>query len=346
MSIFTASPRYPSSDQAAPLAPGRGLSFRHRLPAGAVHKTSPTEVLLTDALRDDDGHFTVGALWHRDRFLHGFLHDGGNGRAPDPLLLAETVRQTLIHLSHRFHGVPQGHPFVLDRLDLDLTGGTVTVRPDRPARVVLDVVCTRRLTTPRRAGFALQAAISVEGVRIGLADVRWEVLHPNFYQLIRHRDIRAKEATAAGAALPPAAPVGGLQRLGQREVGYPEGRHVLLARDERGAPGQFWFDDDPEHPVLHDHPSDHIAGMALLEAFRQAGRALGAPLHPAAVRSVFTAFAEPDAPVAITVTPGPGWQAGPRTAEVTAAQHGIVLASARLAYRDPRQKSAARQEAS
>ncbi|HJD85491.1 ScbA/BarX family gamma-butyrolactone biosynthesis protein [Kitasatospora aureofaciens] len=339
MSIITAPPKYLPSDQAVPLSFGSGISFSHRLPAASVHKTSAAEVLLTDAVRTGDGRFTVGAAWLRDHFLH----HSGDGRSPDPLLLAETVRQTLIHLSHRFHGVPQGHPFVLDRLDLELADGAAPLRPGAPAHVTLDVTCTRTVTTPRRTGLALEAAASVDGVPIGRAGIRWEVLDPAFYQVVRHREARPR--TAAGAPRSHEAPLGPLRRLAPGEVGYPGDEHVLLARDSADAPGTFWLDPDPGHPVLFDHPSDHVAGMVLLEAFRQAGRALGAPLHPAGLSASFTAFAEPDLPVAVTVTPGPDGAArtgGPgrmRTAEVTAAQRGVVLATARLAYPTDRQET-------
>ncbi|MFD8707640.1 ScbA/BarX family gamma-butyrolactone biosynthesis protein [Kitasatospora sp. NPDC059648] len=338
MSIITAPPKYLPSDQAAPLSTDPGISFTHRLPAASVHKTSAAEVLLTDAVRAGDGRFTVGAAWPRDRFLH----HSGEGRSPDPLLLAETVRQTLILLSHRFHGVPQGHPFVLDRLDLELTGGAAPLRPGAPAHVTLDVTCTRTVTTPRRTGLVLEAAASVDGVLIGRAGIRWEVLHPAFYQVVRYREARP---TTAGAPERPEAPLGPLRRLAPGEVGYPGDEHVLLARDSSGVRGGFWLDPDPYHPVLFDHPSDHVAGMVLLEAFRQAGRAMGAPLHPAGLSATFTAFAEPDLPVAITVTPGPdrtgraGGPDRPRTAEVTAAQRGVVLATARLAYPTDRQET-------
>ncbi|MEV7596080.1 ScbA/BarX family gamma-butyrolactone biosynthesis protein [Kitasatospora sp. NPDC089797] len=343
MSIITAPPTYLPSDRATALSSGRRPSFAHRLPAGCVHKTSAAEVLLTDAVRTGDDRFTVGAAWFRDRFLH----HGGDGRSPDPLLLAETVRQTLIHLSHRFHGAPQGHPFVLDRLDLELAPDAPPLRPGAPAHVTLDVTCARTVTTPRRAGLALEATASVDGVLIGRAGIRWEVLHPAFYQVVRHRAARPR---TAGAPEHPAAPTGPLRRLAPGEVGYPGDEHVLLARDSSGTRGGFWLDPDPGHPVLFDHPSDHVPGMILLEAFRQAGRAMGAPLHPAGLSATFTAFAEPDLPVAVTVTPGPEvvgrsdgtarWRpARRRTAVVTAAQRGVVLAAARLAYPADRQET-------
>ncbi|GHF69260.1 lactone biosynthesis protein [Kitasatospora xanthocidica] len=315
MSSITASPRYLPTT--APAARDRRLSFRHRLPAAAVHKTAPAEVLLTDAARTGDDRFRVAAVWHR----HRFLHHGGAGLPVDPLLLVETVRQALIHLSHRFHGVPQGHPFVLDSLDLELTRAGSTHRPAGPQQVLLDAVHTRTLTTPHRTGLALDAVVSVDGVPLGRGGFRWEVRHPEFYALVRDRARRT-------AARPTGPSAGESWRLAPWVAGYPDDRHVLLARGPQGAPGEFLLDPAPDHPVLFDHPSDHVPGMVLLEAFRQAAHATGAPQDPARIRAAFTAFGEPDVPVTVTARPGPA--AG--TTEVTAVQGGTPLASALLGY--------------
>ncbi|MEU8924789.1 ScbA/BarX family gamma-butyrolactone biosynthesis protein [Kitasatospora sp. NPDC048545] len=315
MSSITASPRY--LPPAARASPRRGLSFRHRLPAAAVHKAAPGEVLLTDAARTGDDRFRVAARWDR----HRFLHHGGTGLPTDPLLVVETVRQALIHLSHRFHGVPQGHPFVLDTLDLRLTRAGSTHRPAGPQHAVLDAVCTRTTTTPHRTGLALDAVVSVDGVTAGRAGIHWEVRDPEFYALVRDRARRK-------AAAPSGPPAGESRRLAPREAGYADGRHVLLARTPGSAPGAFLLDPDPGHPVLFDHPSDHVPGMVLLEAFRQAARAIGAPPDPTRVRAAFTAFGEPDAPVRVAARPGPE----PGTTEVAAVQSGATLASALLGY--------------
>ncbi|MFE6051083.1 ScbA/BarX family gamma-butyrolactone biosynthesis protein [Kitasatospora sp. NPDC056446] len=328
MSGITASTRYLPPAAQAP--PERTLSFRHRLPAATVHKAAQDEVLLTDAARTGDGRFAVAAVWHR----HRFLHPGGTGRPLDPLLLVETVRQALIHLSHRFHRVPQGHPFVLAALDLDLTPAGSALRPAGPLHLLLDAVCTRTTATPHRTGLVLDALASVDGVPVGRAGFRWEVRHPEFYALVRDRARRSAPTptptpTPASAPTPAGESAGEPRRLAPWEAGYPDDRHVLLARDPGGAPGAFLLDPDPGHPVLFDHPSDHVPGMVLLEAFRQAAFATGAPADPARIRAAFGAFGEPDVPVGVTVRPGP--DAG--TAEVTAVQGGTTLASAVLGYR-------------
>ncbi|WP_158771636.1 AfsA-related hotdog domain-containing protein [Streptomyces sp. NRRL S-340] len=92
-------------------APGlQGIPDHTRLvPRPLVHKTSSAEVLLTDAVRLDDDRFAVGARWPADHRLYRRSEDGES----DPFFLIETVRQALIHVSHRFYDVPVDHPSVL-----------------------------------------------------------------------------------------------------------------------------------------------------------------------------------------------------------------------------------------
>lgn len=301
-----------------------------------MHKASAAEVFLTDAHQVGNDRFQVAAVWHRDRFLH---HDG-NGGPNDPLLLVETVRQTLVHLSHHFYGVPRGHPFVLIDMDFDLQDSGPARRPGGPIPVVLDVACTRTSATPRRLGMTLEAVASVDGARLGRVRMRWEMMHPGLYELVRNRTVPPVAAHPEGA-LPRR-----LRRLDPREAGYPHDDHVVLARDPESTRGEFWLDPKPEHPVLFDHPSDHVSGMLLLEAFRQAVGVVGAPRRTTVTRlaAVFTAFGQLDAPVGITVRPGPGraggaggpdtaaGAGGPRTAEATATQGGTTLVSAQISY--------------
>ncbi len=95
---------------------------------------------------------------------------------------------------------------------------------------------------------------------------------------------------------------------------------------------------DRSHPVLFDHGSDHIPGMVLLEAFRQAARLTATAdggcstspdgWSPALVTIRFSAFGELDLPVSVETVLEP---AGPdRSVLATAVQDGRILASARL----------------
>ncbi|MFD4466980.1 AfsA-related hotdog domain-containing protein [Rhodococcus sp. NPDC058505] len=82
---------------------------------------------------------------------------------------------------------------------------------------------------------------------------------------------------------------------------------------------------DLTHPVLFDHPSDHVPGAVLLEAARQSARlVLGTPC--ADVESIdleFQQFVELDEPTTVTATPAVG---GEDAVTVDFAQWGVTKA--------------------
>jgi hypothetical protein len=109
-----------------------------------VHKSATAEVLLTDAAHLGDDRFVVAAVWHRDHFLG---HRGAP--ASDPVLLAETARQAAIHLSHRFHDIPEGRPFVLDEVAVELDEALPPADRE-PLALGLDIRCRRTAGPYRR----------------------------------------------------------------------------------------------------------------------------------------------------------------------------------------------------
>ena len=87
---------------------------------------------------------------------------------------------------------------------------------------------------------------------------------------------------------------------------------------------------DTRHPVLFDHPVDHVPGMLLMEAARQAWAATHGSPMPLGFTGAFQRYIELDAPCTIrTATIGDdsllvtGWQNGEPafTATVTRAPH-------------------------
>ncbi|MET7683653.1 ScbA/BarX family gamma-butyrolactone biosynthesis protein [Streptomyces sp. NPDC005423] len=302
-------------------APETRLSFTDPLPRTAVHKAADSEVLLTDARCTGKDRFTVAALWPRDHFLR---HRGADAPS-DPFLLVESVRQSSILLSHRFYGIPQDHPFVLCDLDFVLEYPLPPQR-DSPLPVVLDAVCVPTTDNPRRFGMRLETTAYIDGLRIGRASLHWLAMAPKAYQRVRFRGAPAETEGARGeeaqaTPLPP------------RAVGHCHDRDVLLGWEPDGVQGsdQSWrLRINRDHPVLFDHTSDHIPGMLLLEACRQAAL-VGTPGTTDPLRKLsatFTSFGELSRPVTLHAR-----QANKDAADeypginVTALQEGRILAS-------------------
>ncbi|MFG3224976.1 ScbA/BarX family gamma-butyrolactone biosynthesis protein [Kitasatospora sp. NPDC048194] len=269
------------------------MEFGQRVHRASVHKAADAEVLLTDSQRLGDDRFAVAARWDRDHYLS---HQGGS--VSDPVLLAETTRQTAIHLSHRFLDVPHGLPFVLSEASVDLSEELPPVGPQGLA-VGLDVICRRPAAGSRRLRLELDADVLVRHRLIGRTRLCWEPMEPGRYAMLRRRG--GGEPTTAPLPEPPGTP------LPPAAVGQRAERDVLIAADPARW-NAWWLRLDPDHPVLFDHESDHIPGMALVEAFRQAGRVAAADRRPGAggvtlLTVRFTAFGELDAPVSITAEP-------------------------------------------
>ncbi|MFD5877023.1 ScbA/BarX family gamma-butyrolactone biosynthesis protein [Streptomyces sp. NPDC060322] len=293
------------------------MNFDRCVPRHSVHKTADTEVLLTDAEQLSEERFAVAALWHRDHYL---AHQGGP--AADPVLLMETVRQTAIHLSHRFLNVAHGMSFVLNDISVDLFEALPPVGPGAPLTVGLDVICRRPAADARRLRLELDAVVLVRDRSIGRLQMCWEPMEPRRYALLRQRG--GQDSAAATAETDPAHAL-----LAPDHVGQVAERDVLIASDPLQT-NSWSLRLDRGHPVLFDHESDHVPGMALVEAFRQAGRVASAAGRTQAssvtlLAVTFKAFGELDAPVSITADP-----AGGEIFNLRALQNGRELARGRV----------------
>ncbi|MFJ5780224.1 ScbA/BarX family gamma-butyrolactone biosynthesis protein [Streptomyces sp. NPDC093094] len=307
-----------------PISPIQGGSFAAAEPAGAsatrvshypsltttvpkefVHRASIAEVLLTDWRRQDSRHFTVTAQWPRG---HSFFTSVQN--CHDPLMVAETFRQAGVLLAHTELGVPLGHQLLVRDLG-------VHVEPEHlgvggvPASVELEMTCTN---VKQRGGVLAEcrydAVIRRDGDFVGTAYGTVTCMAPNTYK--RVRSLHGPEAGSAPLALTaPVAP---------QLVGRSSPKDVVLSPTEE--PDQWRLRVDRSHPILFDHPLDHVPGMLLLEAARQSTSAtLGHASLPLRIESEFERYVELDAPCLIETSriPGAG-PAGEDSVVVTARQ--------------------------
>ncbi|WP_190180020.1 ScbA/BarX family gamma-butyrolactone biosynthesis protein [Streptomyces naganishii] len=336
----------PADTRAGARDESRGAGFERTVPQELVHKTAAGEVLLTDAVRVRPGHFYLAV---RTPGGHGLYGPDAAGRT-DPTLFVEMLRQAAIYLSHRFYGVPLDHPFVFCGLDFD-------VPPPAPDdihddAVVLEVHCREtKERTPKRAAMSLRARLLSSGGVRATGSVTWQAVDSARYSALRTRGAGGTPPPAAGTAVtvaPPGARVMRPELVGREdeldvvvaELTSPDG---ATAGEEPGQdavaglePGEVWaLHVDQSHPVFFDHPSDHVPGMLLLEAVRQASRAaLGpapAPLYEWTMSGggvEFDAYCELTAPTWLLVRTSPGGEAADEvTLRVDAVQNGRSVAS-------------------
>lgn len=271
----------------APVAPPPRLTTT--VPREYVHRASLAEVFLTACTQQDGTRFELTGQWPR---AHTFFQSA-DGREHDPLLVAETFRQTGLFLAHAELGVPLGHHFVMRDLTFAVQLHRLSVGLT-PTDITLTAVCSeinRRGRTT--SGFRMDLTLRRDGVVLATGGGQFTCVAPAVYRRLRgpvadrstaEPSVRAHERSAAG-------------RLGPSDV--------VLSSTAR--PNRWLLTPDPCHPVLFDHAGDHLPGMVLLEAARQAATRCHAvhPMRPAAISTTFDRYAELDSPCWIEVTPLP-----------------------------------------
>lgn len=261
-----------------------GLESRFEtVSADHTHKTNQDEMLLRRWRRTGSDTFTVTAAWPADHRFYANrlgLHD--------PLLLSETVRQTLPLISHGAYQVPFGHQLLWKDFSWTLDPAAAQADGD-PAELTLHLHC-HDVSYRRERASAISLTVEVEraGRSLATAHSRFTVQDRTVYNRLRGDYADATAATARALPLPPPA---GLAPFGRDRF-----EDVVLAATDR--PDRWQLRVDTTHPVLFDHLVDHAPGMLLLEAARQAALATAHP-RPMAVTGMdsdFVRYAEMDAP--------------------------------------------------
>ncbi|MEU7485788.1 ScbA/BarX family gamma-butyrolactone biosynthesis protein [Streptomyces sp. NPDC042319] len=285
------------------------------IPQQFVHKLDADEVLLTGWRKTGPDTYEVLA---RRPHAHSF-YLSGNG-SYDPLLFAETVRQLLPLLSHAAYGVPLGHQLIWDDFTYSMDAAALEAADSEiPVRLV--VRCT---AVTRRSSHASAIVLHAEAYqgsrRLGEARTRFTVHSAAVYRRLRGAYADAHRAMA-DAVLP------GLP-LPARRVGRVSPYDVVLSPD--AATGRWQLCVDTGHPVLFDHPVDHVPGMLLLEAARQATQAMADPLPvvPMTMHTEFHRYVELDAPCWVEVEALPADPSGRCRVRVNMRQHGTVCFAA------------------
>ncbi|MEE1941972.1 ScbA/BarX family gamma-butyrolactone biosynthesis protein [Streptomyces sp. TRM 70361] len=234
--------------------------FRQAVPRALVHRAAISEVLLTGIRRCGEDAFRVGAQWSRGHSYYGAVA----GRWHDPMLFAESIRQVGLLLAHEALGIPLGFSFLTKTMSFDVNEEEVRLGRG-PAHVVLEVtlhdVVRRRNVV---SAYAYDVVGYRDGRRIGWGSVTANCVSASIYHRLR--------GDRAGATAPRDLPSGISPELVGRTCEFD----VVLSADFDNGTRELRADAD--HPVLFDHPLDHIPGMVLMEAARQAGlAALGLP---------------------------------------------------------------------
>ncbi len=293
--------------------PGYGRT----VPRELVHKESAAEVFLTNTLTAGDERIRVGVSWPGN---HGFYRSDGLG-CSDPLLVIETVRQAAIYLAHAHYAVPLSRHFIFTGLEVSLEQHEFTRPRSGPVQAVLDCGYEAVWLRDKSRG-TLDCVIEVAGRPVGRARAGLLAVETPLYRQLRNR-------SAGRRGVP-------VRRRAEQLTGDQVGRHgtgdVLLGRSD----GELVLRVDPTHPGYFEHVCDHVPGMVLIEAFRQAGHVARhrpdpgpegrtRPLWLSHLSIDFGSFGELDDDVLVR-TEGTSASDTAGGLEIEAVQSGVILA--------------------
>ncbi|MBZ3907913.1 ScbA/BarX family gamma-butyrolactone biosynthesis protein [Streptomyces griseiscabiei] len=306
--------------RAAPAAP----VLTSTVPRELVHRAAVSEVLLTGwEPLDPQGpgeRFVVGAQWPRGHCL--FAPSGGY---QDPMLLVESVRQIGSLLAHAEFSVPFGHQFMMRDIAISTTPELLRATP-KPTEVELHTQCrdvVRRGTN--LSGMRYDVTVRMGQKALATATASFTCIAPAVYRRLRgDRSTGVPQQT--GTTVDPAS------------VGRSGAENVVLTDEVATSGGgrSFTLRVDGSHPVFFDHPVDHIPGMVLLEAARQAAYATTGRVGGlvTGVQSTFTRYAELDTPCLIEAAPQET-VTGRTPVRVTGVQGGTTVFTADIILSTP-----------
>ncbi len=292
------------------------------VPVPYTHKTNPAEVLLTSWRRTGNDSFTVTARWPREHAF--YLARFGKH---DPLLLAETVRQTLPLLSHAAYDVPLGHQLLWKDLGWDVDPNALWVERGADADIELHITSSDvKYRKERATAVTLSVEAERAGRRLATARTGFTIQDRAVYERLRGRNADIESVNARVLPLPPPSPA--------RQTGRDRFQDVVLSCTD--IPLRWQLRTDTSHPVLFDHPVDHAPGMLLLEAARQAAQAA---MHPrktlvAGMQCTFSRYAELDARCWITAKALPRHLDGRPRMLVTAEQNDREISTSVVALHE------------
>lgn len=269
-----------------------------------VHRWSVSEVFLTALNCDGPERVSAAAQWPRQ---HAYFDTADSSYCL--LLGAETFRQVVIAALHDTGLAAPDAAFVMRRM------GVAWARPcpvvgSRPLDLRVDLAMT---PAGRRGRFDLVVTISdAEGELLTGTGVV-VVLAPAVFSGLR------------GGRTAPVTRVDPPATLDCHAVGRTRARDVVLAGAESG-PWEVRI--DTTHPTLFDHPCDHVPGMLLFEAARQAVNLSAAGRTLVSVNADFSAYLEIDAPTHVDAKPVDG------AFEVTVRQGDVVGAHVLVGLRE------------
>ncbi|WEH36886.1 ScbA/BarX family gamma-butyrolactone biosynthesis protein [Streptomyces sp. AM 4-1-1] len=301
------------------------LDTGHPVPIELVHRVREEDAFPVRWAEAGEDRFLVHARWPHDHPFYAPLRG-----LHDPLMLVETMRQSAVLVIHAGYGVPVGHHFLLAELEFTCRPEGLEVG-DGPTDVEVEVRCEQ---LRRRGGHPSQIrsrwVIRAGGTVLATGEGLGRMTSPQAYRRLR------------GAGIVPVVPGPAPRPIDPARAGRGRAHDVVLSATSR--PDTWRLRVDTGHATLFQRANDHIPGMLLLEAARQAAAALTAPapFFPHGGSIVFDRYAEfADACwIEARTTPPPPDSPDAVAVRVTGSQDGHQVFGATLLASAPAREAA------
>ncbi|WP_242426868.1 MULTISPECIES: ScbA/BarX family gamma-butyrolactone biosynthesis protein [unclassified Streptomyces] len=277
------------------------------VPGEFVHRADPADIIPTGWTQLKENRFSVSARWPAS---HPFFSPVAGDRH-DPVLVAETIRQTTMLIAHAEFGVPVDDQFVMWGLSYDTDPEALTV-DGLSSDVTVDVICSDLSSRGGRLrDLRTTMVLTRDGRFLGTGRAMARCTSAPAY-----RRIRGERMAALGRPVPL------ITATAPDLVGRERVKDVVLGPGSR--PGQWQLRINTEHGTLFRRPNDHVPGMVLLEAARQAATiTLGDGGYLPTVMDIsFSRYAELDTPCWIEAEIVPGVDPARTTVRVVGHQDG------------------------
>ncbi|MFF6875001.1 ScbA/BarX family gamma-butyrolactone biosynthesis protein [Streptomyces sp. NPDC012474] len=249
-----------------------------------AHRTTETDVFPAWWTRISDTRFRFTAQWPAAHPFFGPVDD----RHQDPMIVGETLRQASMVLAHAEFGAPADTHFVMWDLTVRVDP-TALLLAEAAEPVEFDVVCSEI----RRRGRGLRSMRTTMEFRRAGRFVAHGTGSTGCTSPRAYRRLRAGRLNALDTPVPV------LAGIAPQAAGRSRAEDVVLAPADR--PGVWNLRVDTGHPVLFPRPNDHVPGMVLFEAARQAATAASGlrPFLPGTLTAEFAHYAELHSPCRI-----------------------------------------------
>nr|BFD86692.1 ScbA/BarX family gamma-butyrolactone biosynthesis protein [Streptomyces sp. Xyl84] len=288
-------------------------SWSRTVPRELVHRVSVAEVLLTDVRPCGRRAFCAAAVWPRSHPTFPRRPDGRHS----PWMVVETVRQLGLYVPRRHFGVPATDRSLIDDVSYRIDPAREPRAPHGATEITCRVTVTDLVEEPgsgRVAGMRLRADFLTGRQVFARAEGGARFLTAERYAAVRRSPAPGPARSATGRPRPQPALLGTASEA-----------DALIALHD----GALVVDPaDTHHPFLFDHETDHVPGMALLEAARQAValRSGGRLTRPVGGRMTASRFTEHTPPAVVQGT------VHGRVAVFRFRQNGTVTARGVLSY--------------